>query len=488
MSKVLCPEKRDDGLFYWDRDLKVRPGECGEDGVFAARPLSIGTCIPIIGFDVIRDFGHVRLRSGHTFQCSQTVYIDGDPRICPGPYRIGAHGLAIAMKINEPPKRMVPNCLQKGRWIITTKRIEQGVELLTRYTTDAHYTREYVTTDYETLPYQLGQRATEYKMPEAAQAAYTRSIKERQQLLQPFLHYPWPRRLTLFDYYVCGRRTGLGYNFDITDIAPVLVVRPTDWIHPVPGVRPQYMCRGLFVGTGQRILKGTIITTYSGPLVDQPDEQRERKENGAYLATVDRGRTAIRGYRHTVSHHGMAQFANDIHGAPCPRANAMLDATRVSNEILLVALREIKADEEILVNLSDHRTHFVHIQPSFTVNKCIEVGIGTKCLLRLERKLLRLADVVCRRLPDKQLYTVRWYKWHDPVFLPCWVNSDTGTVRSHPVCPDGDEYVPFETPFFIENESDVMVHGVELQENGALHCDLADYIRTNAKTKVLTLV
>jgi|SanBayMetagenome_1026888.scaffolds.fasta_scaffold14578_2 hypothetical protein len=356
----LYPVDDGEGRYVWP-GLRVGVSACDDGshtnmGVFATRQLRCGTRFPVLGVDRTAERRH---RSDYSFQLENGRCLDGDPRFDPVD-GVGVHGLAIAMKINEPPARsaLAPNVMLMGGWMVCVRDIADGSELLTHYT-DAYArdtrVRNAATGLVSTVAYTISARTSSFQISESAHAVIQRrrpSDARLRQLLQ--LQYARvPREPSeLGRWYVPGRRTGIGYDFHVRDAAPALVLRLTDWITVEAEPNTNRRC-GLFVGPGHAFRQGDDLTTYSGYIIEPP------KCYTRYVATIMRGMFAIDGFCLPVSEHGMAQFANDVHGHPRAAANAELHS-RNEFERVLVATTDIGPGEEILLSLTDHRrTHLL---------------------------------------------------------------------------------------------------------------------------------
>lgn len=128
------PTRVSDREYTWE-DLEVKESkDCGK-GVFAASNLKKGTVIPIIGreykegdkkthiYEFDKKYKDERLRG---------KIIDGRPS--GNEYKdVANFGLSIAMMINEPTGRFVPNCVFKRDSVILTKDVKMGNELFIYY-------------------------------------------------------------------------------------------------------------------------------------------------------------------------------------------------------------------------------------------------------------------------------------------------------------------------------------------------------------------
>ena len=436
--------------------------------------LPAGAFVPVIGYTDIP----TRLRSSHALPLRPHGFLEGSPRIQPH-QGVGAGGLAIAMKINEPPPGRRVNCLQRGRWILLTQALQKDDELFCYYGPD--YNREHqsvVDGRIQVVPYQIDDRVG--ASPHPSWCVESPEPRAR-------LPLPLP---PLTSWYVSGRRTGFGYDFDLSDPRPRLVLRETSWIAPIEGRRSRDMCRGLFVGEGHSIPSHTVVTSYSGPLIDQTTHVG----GGEYLATLLRGSMAIDGYRHPRTHHGMAQFANDPTGSG-RKANVRFRLQKIDGmelESVLLSTREIHAGEELLVSLPGHRRQFIETQPSFVVNRNLQAAVGTTCVIRVvEDGRFRPALVtLLSYVPGnkKNTCSVRWHGY-DTVdtafeleahvrrrFHPGWVVSTTSVPIYATEAPPGPgAYRPHVTPLVLR-VSDVLVHAVQVSPTGHLAEDLVSFL------------
>lgn len=318
--------------------------------------------------------------------------LEGHPRIRPHE-GIGIDGLAAAMCIRTDP---APNCVVRGRWILVVEAIPAG------------------TTLRRPLP------GATVAVPEPVEAAFRSAPAARAR--ERALGAVRPPRVAFTDYYVAGRGTGFGYDYQPDDPDPPLELRRSPWLQPCEPVRPAEMCRGLF--TTRAVPSGTILTSYSGPLVDTS----QRGDAGSeYVVSVVRGLWGIDGYRNPRSGHGMAQFANDYTGSG-QSPNVFLERRSLDGaevEVVLRARRELRPGEEMLLNLQGHhRRTYIDQQPTYERNRVRSLAYGQLCLLDVGG--LRVAHV--QSGDDKQL-RVHWYG-PGPVgdlggrWLPGWVQAD----------------------------------------------------------------
>ena len=434
--------------------------------------LPAGVCVPVIGYHDIP----TRLRSSHTLPLHPHGFLEGSPRIQPTHQGVGAGGLAIAMKINEPPPGRRVNCLQRGRWIRLTQTLQKDDELFRYYGPEYHREHQAVVDGrIQVVPYRIDDRAGASPHP-----SWCVEVPE------PRARLPLPLP-PLTSWYVSGRRTGFGYDFDLSDPHPRLVLRETSWIAPIEGRRSRDMCRGLYVGEGHSIPRHTVVTSYSGPLIDQTTHVG----GGEYLATLLRGSMAIDGYRHPRTHHGMAQFANDPTGSG-RKANVRFHLKKIDGmelESVLLSTREIRAGEELLVSLPGHRRQFIETQPSFVVNRNLQAAVGTTCVIRvLEDGGYRPALVtLLSYVPGntKNTCSVRWhggYDTADTAFvrrrfrLGGWVSTSV-TEDSAPIYATEapSSHRPHVTPIVLR-VSDVLVHAVQVSLTGHLAEDLVSFL------------
>jgi hypothetical protein len=493
----LYPVDDGDGRYVWP-DLKLDVSACDDGsrtnmGVFATRQFRCGTRFPVLGFDRTADS---RQRSDYSFQLENGRVIDGDPRLDPVD-GVGAHGLAIAMKINEPSARTAPNVVLMGGWMVCVRDIDNGAELFTHYG-DAYARdvrmRDVATGLESTVAYSIGARTSSFQISESAHAkiqrrrpshARLRELLQLQDAKVPLEPDELGRR------YVPGRRTGIGYDFHVRDTARALVLRVTDWItaKSEPDINRR---RGLFVGSGHAFRRGDDLTTYSGYIIDKsslPPGCCTR-----YLATIMRSTFAIDGFRQPVSEHGMAQFANDVHGHPRASANAEL---RIRNrfECVLVATADIGPGEEILLSLADNRHAHLAKRPSFVVNRLRTCAEQKLCVIWYTYEDGIVEPAVCH-LSNIQKTTARarWYavvddyeSVHDLVacpFLPGWEHVPVPGIDLAKFCyaeypPEpAHEWVPYITTDFVLRTPDLLVHAVELDlATHMLRPDLVQYLR-----------
>jgi hypothetical protein len=392
-------------------------------------------------------------------------------------------GLSIAMKINEPPPGQVVNCIQRGPFIVVTRDVARGDELFLYY--GPTYVREKWKVDThgrtQVIPYEIDPRAALYRPPPDN---YT-------PVLTPVSILPI-RPPSQMEWYTSGRRTGMGYDFCLGDVDPLLVIRDTNWIHPVEG-RTLDMCRGLFVGANHSIADRTIVTTYSGPLVDQSTVSIK---NGAYMATIHRGTLSIDGYRHPRTHHGMAQFVNDIHGSN-RSANVRFQLKEIHGselEYVLIATRDIGPGEELLASLPDHRRQYLQSSPSYQINRNIPLAMQTLCVIVYKHdNLIRPALVYLHSVATKEHNTPYWLRWYGADkdyagsveeyilqhFRPGWVDKHeekTSTVIYGAGAPIHGAYIPYMTRVHL-TVSQILVHDVRLTPTGYLEPDLIEFVR-----------
>ena len=468
-------------------------------GVFATQLLKCGTRFPVLGFDRTL---YKRSRSDYSFQMDNNgPCLDGDPRLDPV-QGVGTHGLAIAMKINEPPASSAfgPNVICKGGWMVCVRDIQTGQELFTHYAAtyprDTHH-RDATTGYVSTVAYTIHARTANYQISETAHTTIQRRRPSdqvlRQLLATQYARVPAEPRGALGRWCVPGRRTGIGYDFHVQDPTPKLVLRVTDWI--TAEMEPEITRRrGLFVGPGYTLSSGEAITTYSGYIVDQralPAGHCTR-----YLATVLRGTFAIDGFRFPVSEHGMAQFANDVHGSPRRSANAEL-RMGPDFERVLVATESIGPGQEILVSITDHRrTHLGDVQ-SFVVNRLRTCANNELCVIRYTYDDGTIEPVVCHLSNiQSQDCCVRWYaavmEGYTSVsemlaspFLPGWERvrasrqtQDTDICFAELPPEPRQEWVPYVTHAFVLRTPDILVHAVErCPATHSLQPDLVQYLR-----------
>jgi hypothetical protein len=255
-------------------------------------------------------------------------------------------------------------------------------------------------------------------------------------------------------------------------------VRPTTWIQNTDPSK----CRGLFNSGGTPIAAHTILTTYSGPIVDQTTH------TGAphYLATVMRGTFAINGYRFPKSGHGLAQFANDYHGSGRTTPNARLVPCRqrgLELELLLVSMCLIRPEDEICISIPGHVAALVDTQASYSLNRLRSLAIGTLCVVRSDKE-----PWVCRILQDLgegDVLRVHWSACTDDnedwtisdliggSFDRGWERDDHITFSRD--CPMGG-YRAYTTDEVITTRN-ILVHNVVLTDDNHLQADLQAYLR-----------
>ena len=487
MTYILSPVDTGERHYRWP-GLTVNVSACDTGsrtnrGVFASTLLRCGTRFPVLGFDRTYVSRH---RSNYTFRLTNGQYLDGDPRLDPFD-GIGARGLAIAMQINEPPVHATnaPNVVVRGHWVVCVRDILPGQELFLYY--GASYIRESTQTELtgyiSVVPYHTNTRAATYQISNT-----TQTLIEQRRPSNAVLHdtYQQMYRLVPRDshvlgmWYVPGRRTGLGYDFNVNDPAPKLVLGLTTWItaEREPDIQKR---RGLFVGAGHQLHKGDTITTYSGYIVKQ------RGVAGAYLATVLRQTFAIDGFRLPVSEHGMAQFVNDLHQSPRTTPNAEL-RMGLDFERVLVATEDIGPGVEILLSAPDHRRAFLTEQPSFVVNRLRTCANNELCVIRYRYADQTVEPVVCH-LSNIQANTAtaRWYAATDEYktigelltlpFLPGWENDNEEIVFSQISPQPASVWKPYVNTRFELRTSEILVHAVQLHPvQQTLHADLRRYL------------
>jgi hypothetical protein len=524
-NKLLQPVRTivSGGLDYysWTYDLHVDISACDDGtntnrGVFASRKLLAGTHIPILGY--IKDVPRMSSEN-YSFSCNGKL-VDGHPTLHPH-NGIAAHGLSIAMLINEPPitHTKKPNVYHLEHWLVLVQTVQPGEELFLYY--GNQYPRETITVDVGddysgVVPYKIGKRAhlamNESEFSRVQSARNQIGNIRKQNLLKYYMTniinkiYPKPFPL-LSDWYIAGRRTGLGYSYHVNDENPRLVVRSSPWLLSNLNC-PRNLCRGLFVGQHSSFHKNEIVTTYSGPIVDQKTSTDISK---THLKTIMRQTYAIDGYKHPKTHHGLGQFINDIHNSN-KTANVCFQTVSGKNiivqeynnhgvyinlpachECMVVALRDIEPDEELFISIADHRNQFLLQQPSYVINRQMDVAIGSYCLIRYrdnedEPFIPALISLIGRSVESNNTYNVRWFSVVDEYktmeeyvtlsFLPGWVDADdlheTSGVQYSLEKP-GQSYIPYIASYTMTTR-DVLVHGIQLSPQNCLQIDLQTYI------------
>jgi hypothetical protein len=518
--------EQDDGSYHytWDNDLIVGISACDNGsltnrGLFTARKLLAGTHIPILGYlPTIPRMSSIN----YSFSCNN-ILVDGHPSL--HPYNnIASRGLSIAMIMNEPSSNKKPNVFHLGHWLVLGKTVPEGEELFVYY--GDQYPRETfvynpLTKCNETIKYTIGTRAnllmneSETKCIQSASANI--QPRHKRMFINFFMNtiinvvHPKPFPL-LSDWYIAGRRTGLGYSYNINDAEPRLEVRPSPWL-VAQNECSSNLCRGLFVGSTSSFHKNEIVTTYSGPIIDhQTSLQLSCK---THLKTIMRQTYVIDGYKNPTSYHGLGQYINDVHNSgltPNVTFQTVSGDTIIaqehnnngtyvkltgSHECLIIALRDIGPGEELIVSIPDHRKQFLHPEQSYIINRQIEVAFGSLCFVRYRDTedqpfIPALLSLIGRTQQGKKNeYDVRWFDtveeyksmedYLELPFLPGWIDEVKDDIVYQTLCP-GPTYVPY-TSTYIMTTRDILVHGITLTPEHCIKQDLQEYIIQCPKLK-----
>jgi hypothetical protein len=163
-------------------------------GVYATVDVPKGTMLPILG----NIMGNSFVSNGrpvppfdthhweyHNHASLKGIHIDGADRrhdLARSHRNVAAHGLALAMLVNEPSGQAVPNCIFKFNYLVVVKKVSAGKELLVYYGPAYAPVRAPLRANYT-----VSARAADFGVPEEVQKWTFPSAKERREMLERYL-------------------------------------------------------------------------------------------------------------------------------------------------------------------------------------------------------------------------------------------------------------------------------------------------------------